>query len=94
MLRHALQTPLIAMDHTFKLIASRGSEIIFDDRVEAKSPRDARKVMKDRLGLKSLTGIVYSITEIPVELIREIVDARVAELLDAIELNESLHAHN
>lgn len=70
------------MDHTFKLIASRGSEIIFDDRVEAKNPRDARNRMKERLGLKSLTGIVYSITEIPVELIREIVDARMAELLN------------
>jgi hypothetical protein len=36
--------------------------------------------MKKLLGLESLSGIVYSITEIPVDLIREIVDARVAEL--------------
>jgi acyl-CoA synthetase (NDP forming) len=36
--------------------------------------------LKNRLGLASLSGIVYSITEIPVDLIRQIVDARVAEL--------------
>ncbi len=30
--------------------------------------------------LQSLSGIVYSITEIPVDLIRDIVDARIAEL--------------
>ena len=68
------------MKRTYKLIASRGKEIVFDDRLQAASPRDARREMKSLLGLTSLSGIVYSITEIPVDLIREIVDARIAEL--------------
>ena len=68
------------MKRTYKLIASRGNEIVFDDRLQADSPRDARREMKKLLGLASLSGIVYSITEIPVDLIREIVDARIAEL--------------
>lgn len=77
---------LTAMNRTFKMIASRGSEVIFDDRIEAATPREARKLLKDRLGLTRLSGIVYSITELPVELIREIVDARVAELAGGAEL--------
>jgi hypothetical protein len=68
------------MKRTYKLIASRGNDIVFDDRLQADSPRDARREMKRLLGLESLSGIVYSITEIPVDLIREIVDARIAEL--------------
>jgi hypothetical protein len=68
------------MNRTYKLIASRGTEVIFDDRLHAESPRAARREMKKLLGLESLSGIVYSITEIPVDLIRQIVDARVAEL--------------
>jgi len=68
------------MNRTYKLIASRGTEVIFDDRLHAESPRAARREMKKLLGLESLSGIVYSITEIPVDLIREIVDARIAEL--------------
>ena len=67
---------------SYKMFASRGSEIIFDDRITADSPRDAREQMKKRLGLNSLSGIVCSVTGIPIELIREIVDARVAELLN------------
>ena len=39
--------------------------------------------MKSLLGLQSLTGVVYSITEIPVELIREIVTAKVLEIVGA-----------
>ena len=53
----------------FKIIASRGGNVLFDDRLEAPTPREARNQMRSLLGMKSLTGVVYSITEIPVELI-------------------------
>ena len=68
------------MNRTFKIIASRGAEIIFDDRIQAETPRMARDKLKDRLGMASLSGMVYTITEIPVVLICEIVHARIAEL--------------
>ena len=68
------------MQRTYKMLASRAGQIVFDDRITADSPRDARDRMKKLLGLPSLSGIVYSITEIPVDLIREIVDARIAEI--------------
>ena len=44
------------MKRTYELIASRGNEIVFDDRLQADSPRDARREMKKLLGLKSLSG--------------------------------------
>ncbi len=65
---------------TYKMLASRAGRIVFDDRITADSPRHARDQMKKLLGLTSLSGVVYSITEIPVDLIREIVDGRVAEI--------------
>jgi hypothetical protein len=80
------------MKRTYKLIASRGHEIVFDDRLQADSPRDARREMKKLLGLDSLSGIVYSITEVPVDLIREIVDARIAELAGGAPLQSPVPA--
>lgn len=80
------------MKRTYKLIASRGNEIVFDDRLQADSPREARREMKKLLGLESLSGIVYSITEIPVDLIREIVDARIAELADGVPIQVPVSA--
>jgi len=65
----------------FKIVACKAGKIVFDDRVQADSPRTAREQMKSVLGLQSLTGVVYSITEIPVELIKELVNARVAEVV-------------
>jgi hypothetical protein len=80
------------MKRTYKLIASRGNDIVFDDRVHAGTPRHARQEMKKLLGLDSLSGIVYSITEIPVDLIREIVDARIAELAGGAPLQSPVPA--
>jgi hypothetical protein len=80
------------MKRTYKMIASRGGEIVFDDRLQADSPRDARRTLKKLLGLQSLSGIVYSITEIPVDLIREIVDARMTELADGAPLQAPVPA--
>jgi hypothetical protein len=80
------------MKRTYKLIASRGDDIVFDDRVHADTPRHARREMKKLLGLESLSGIVYSITEIPVDLIREIVDARIAELAGGAPLQSPVPA--
>ena len=65
----------------FKLIASKAGKVVFDDRIEAENPRTAREQMKSLLGLQSLTGVVYSITEIPIELIREIVARKVLEVV-------------
>jgi len=80
------------MKHTYKLIASRGNEIVFDNRIQADTPRNARRELKKLLGLTSLSGIVYSITEIPVDLIREIVDARIAELAGGAPLQTPVPA--
>jgi hypothetical protein len=68
----------------FKLIASRAGQVLFDDRVEADSPREAREQIKALMGLNSLTGVVYAITEIPIDLIQSIVDARLVEALQRL----------
>ncbi len=65
---------------TFKIVASQGGRLVFDQRVEACTPREAREAMKRALGLESLAGLVYAITEIPSALIEEIVAAKMARI--------------
>lgn len=69
----------------FKIIASQGGRVLFDDRLEAPTPREARNQMRALLGLRSLTGVVYSITELPVELIGEIAESKLCEALRRFE---------
>lgn len=77
--------------HSFKIIASKGSRIVFDERVEAETPREAREKMKTALGLESLSGIVYAITEIPLEIIAEIVIRQMARVTIPGENGTDLH---
>lgn len=79
------QTDTHMSNRLFKLIASKSGQVVFDDRIEAPSPREAREQMKALLGLQSLTGVVYAITEIPVDLIQSIVDARLTEALQRLQ---------
>ncbi len=72
----------------FKVIASKAGRVLFDDRVEAANPKEAREQMKTLLGFQSLTGVVYAITEIPVALIQSIVDARIAEALQRVSAGQ------
>jgi P2-related tail formation protein len=65
-------------ERVFKMLASKGGRIVFDQRVVAATPREARERMKQALGLEKLAGVVYAITEIPVEVIREIVSTQMA----------------
>ena len=73
----------------FKIIASKAGRVVFDDRVQAESPREAREQMKTLMGLQSLSGVVYAVTEIPVELIQSIVDARVAEAMQRLQSGQA-----
>ena len=72
----------------FKLIASKAGRVVFDDRLEAASPREAREQMRMLLGLQSLTGVVYAVTEIPVELIESIVDARITHAMQRLNSSQ------
>ena len=65
--------------NVFKIIASKGGKVVFDERVDANTPREARRKMKERLGIESLSGMVYAITEIPIALIRQIVAEQMAK---------------
>jgi hypothetical protein len=83
-------TLLVVYDYPLRMSLSGGALIVipnttprsglsnyhpFDGRIEAESPRAARRRMKELLGIHSPSGIVYTITELPDDLIRETVDA-------------------
>lgn len=69
----------------FKLTATRAGKVVFDDRIEAASLREARERMKSLVDLRSLTEVVYSITKIPIEPIPEVVQTKDAEKLPRVQ---------
>jgi len=87
------------MDKLYWIACEEGDKTLFEGRYLGRTRGAAIKHLKDQLGRASLTGVVFSITEIPVPLIREIVaeilgqpGAGVPEIRPAIPAPETGHS--
>ncbi|MCH7228626.1 hypothetical protein [Haloferula sp. A504] len=61
------------MDKLYYIVCEDNETTLFDGRYQGRTRGAALKFLKQSLGRKSLNGLVFTITEIPVPLIREIV---------------------
>ena len=61
------------MNKLYYIVCEDNETTLFEGRYQGRTRGAALKFLKQSLGRKSLNGLVFSITEIPVPLIREIV---------------------
>lgn len=63
------------MDKLYYIVCEEKGETLFEGRFQGRTRGAAMKFLKERIGRPGLNGTVFTITEIPVPLIREIVEA-------------------
>lgn len=61
------------MDKLYWIVCEEQETTLFEGRHQGRTRGSALKFLKEQIGRKSLNGLVFTITEIPVPLIREIV---------------------
>jgi len=61
------------MDKLYYIVCEDNETTLFEGRYQGRTRGAALKFLKQSLGRKSLNGLVFTITEIPIPLIREIV---------------------
>jgi hypothetical protein len=61
------------MDKLYWIACDDNEATLFEGRYQGRTRGSALKFLKESIGRKSLNGLVFTITEIPVPLIREIV---------------------
>lgn len=61
------------MDKLYWIVCEDKEATLFEGRHLGRTRGEALKFLKDQIGRRSLNGLVFTITEIPVPLIREIV---------------------
>jgi hypothetical protein len=67
------------MDKLYWIVCEDKETTLFEGRYQGRTRGAALKFLKETLGRKSLNGLVFTVTEIPVPLIREIVAEMLAE---------------
>jgi hypothetical protein len=63
------------MDKLYYIVCEEKGETLFEGRFQGRTRGAAMKFLKEQIGRAGLGGTVFTITEIPVPLIREIVEA-------------------
>jgi hypothetical protein len=63
------------MDKLYYIVCEEKGETLFEGRFQGRTRGAAMKFLKDQIERPSLNGTVFTVTEIPVPLIREIVQA-------------------
>lgn len=61
------------MDKLYWIVCEEGDTTLFEGRYQGRTRGAAMKHLKEQVGRPTLNGLVYTITEIPVPLIRQIV---------------------
>lgn len=74
------------MDKLYWIVCEEGDLTLFEGRHQARTRGAALKFLKEQVGRTCLRGLVFTITEIPVPLIREIVTEILGGLAAEIDL--------
>ena len=63
------------MDKLYYIVCEEKGSTLFEGKFQGRTRGAAIKFLKAQIGRQSLAGVVFTITEIPVPIIREIVEA-------------------
>ena len=63
------------MDKLYYIVCEEKGATLFDGKFQGRTRGAAIKFLKAQIGRQSLAGVVFTVTEIPVPIIREIVGA-------------------
>ena len=59
----------------YHIFCTAGERVIYEGRFQCPSKKAAITLLREKVGRRNLSGLTYSITEIPVDIIKEVVDS-------------------
>ena len=59
----------------YHIFCTSGERVIYEGRFQCYSRRAALNLLREKIGRRNLSGLTFSITEIPIDIIREVVEA-------------------
>jgi hypothetical protein len=68
------------MNKLYWIVCEEGDTTLFEGRYQGRTRGSAMKFLKEQIDRKNLSGVVFTITEIPVPLIRELIAEMMSEM--------------
>jgi len=77
------------MNKLYWIVCEERDKTLYEGRFLGRTRGAALKHLKEQIGRSNLTGLIFSITEIPVPLIREIIEQVLAGNAESMPLSET-----
>ena len=59
----------------FHILCTSGERIVYEGRFQCISRKAAINLLREKVGRKNLCGLTYTITEFPIDILRELIEA-------------------
>lgn len=63
------------MDKFYHILCTNGERVIYEGRFQCPTRTAAINLLRDKIGRRNLSGLRFTITEIPIDIIREVVES-------------------
>lgn len=67
------------MTRLYHILCTNRGRIVYEAKVLCSTRKTAMTILRDQIGRRSLAGLTYSISEIPVDIIRDVVESILAK---------------
>ena len=63
------------VDRLYHILCSSGNKVMYEGRFLCPTRAKAIELLREKVGRSNLSGLTYSVTEFPIEVIREVIEA-------------------
>lgn len=59
----------------YHILCTSGNKVVYEGRFQCATRGAAMTLLKEKIGRQNLSGLVFTITEFPIEVLREVIDS-------------------
>ncbi len=59
-------------DHLYHILCTNGGKVVYEGRFQCRTRGEALALLREKVGRRNLTGLVYTVTGFPIEVLKEV----------------------
>lgn len=82
------------MNRLYHVLCTNRKRVVYEAKILCRTRKAAMDMLKEQIGRRNLAGLTYAVSEIPVEIIREIVESILKGKPGQGRRDSSIHARS
>jgi len=61
--------------HLYHILCTNGGKVVYEGRFQCRTRGEALNLLREKVGRRNLSGLVYTVTDFPIEVLKEVMSA-------------------